>query len=758
VTRDYIDDVFASDGLIAQAVGSAYEMRQGQIDLARAVDRSIVGRRVLVGEAMTGVGKSRAYLVPAIVHAAERNLRTVVSTKTKLLQDQLAERELPFLASRLPWRFSFVVRKGRANYLCFARMHFSREERDSESWVEGRRSEDLKTIESWARLTQDGDRARLPFEPSARLWGMFECRGECEKTIFDENKKVVFGVCHAMRVQEAAAKANLVIVNHAFLMCHVAHSRRILDRDRECCPRCGEVQEWRPFGGMTCPVHGSDRRPPFDVLIVDEAHDFVDVAREKLGLRATESKLALIAKRTRGGWVNTERFPIARRCDDLEVEASKIFAAARAGADGDGSLMIRPGILPSIDGLVDAAFCVSLLLEEAIDDQKVRDDELTNAEDVAAEAGSTPDGAEESEADPGTDPAALYRSLERWTTDAMRIVKADDPDLVCFAELPRGRGGAFRALKIDVSPIIEQFLNEVPSAVFVSATMRTPSDDGPVDFSFFRSEVGPPPDRTDEIVVSSPFDLNSQMMLVVPEGIGGEDLPDDPAWFERDEKQRGEEGKQRIAALRDVEAAAIRAAMDAAGGRTLILCNSHAAVDELHDRLKKKLPYSLLKQNDAPVKILVDRFRSDETSCLIGTRSFEAGVDVPGDALMVLVIHRLPHPHPKDPVLCALIERDVEALVEAGMDRQKAGYPAWARHALPRCVIRLRQMSGRLIRTRTDVGVVLCTDLRLVKKQYGRGMIASMFGADSIAICDDIAAIAPYLDWAKGQVRISVAV
>ncbi len=610
-------DVFGAGELLAQRF-EGYAPRPGQIEMARAVGLAIDDGRHLLVEGPTGTGKSLAYLVPTILDAARTGRRVLVVTANIALQEQLVGKDLPLLAELLPVDFSFALMKGRSNYLC--RRRFEQEEQggtlgaafepDQVGWVEQHLD--------WARTTLHRDVSELPFQPDYSLWRRFSVRSEdCLGSDCPQHDN-----CHHRQAAERAAASTVVVANYHLLFAHlvVRHAT------------------------------GEDIvLPPFDVVVLDEAHKAADIARDFFGFRVSYAALRRLTAPLEG--VASSSLPEILRqwsvafCHDLgQLRRSRSYRVRlrTSGAVRHAELVQR----------------------------------LHQASRVYAAAA---EGADKAEA------RRLTRLAERCGETAERIRSAlalDDPNAVTFIEEDRQGRGVLCANPIQVSHRLRLLLfNQVHAAVVTSATLSTDRS-----FEMAKAELGVPEPR--ELVVDSPFDFAEQALLVVPRGLPD---PTDPAW---------------PASV----ASHVLEAIQQAGGRTLGLFTSYKNLDRAHRRAASS-DFRVMRQGEQPRTKLVAAFREDVGSVLLGTESFWAGVDVPGESLSCVVIDRLPFPSPEDPVLDAIREHD----------------PRWfLHHGLPRAVLAFKQGFGRLIRGSGDRGVVVVLDPRLLTRPYGRLFLRSL--------------------------------
>jgi ATP-dependent DNA helicase DinG len=658
VTEEGIADLLAK---VASLLPGGGEQRAGQVAMAEAVGRAIGTGRHLVVQAGTGTGKSLAYLVPAVASGR----KVVVATATKALQDQLADKDLPMLAEALGRPFSFAVLKGRSNYLCRQRAAEVAEGGLQTSLVAGEGSEEravaaperladqVRELLAWSETTATGDRAHLDFEPQDRAWDLLsvgprECPGAFRCPSGPR--------CFAEEARAAAAEADVVVVNTHLYGTHLASGGAVL--------------------------------PPHDVVVFDEAHEvesvmtaslgvelapgrfraLVNLARPLLPREAAETTLEgllAVADRLRddlSGRIGTRVLgplptparsarPAAARSTTDPVERERSLPEpGRPGAD--------PAPLPHPD---DAELAATLDLA------------TTRLERVSTllEAGEAPNGDEVRR-------ARALNAAGRLAEDLARLAARTDDEVAWVDGL--ARAPVLRLSPIDVGPALAAGLWGQLTAVMTSATV-------PVGLA---RSVGLDGFDVEQLDVGSPFDYRRNSMLYV-----ARHLPD----------RRRPEAE---AALHDELAALV----DAAGGRTLALFTSRRATEAAVAALRPRLGYRLLAQGELPKARLLEQFTEDETSCLFATLGFWQGVDVPGRALSLVTLDRLPFSRPDDPLLQAR--------------RDRVGEAAFRLIDLPRAATLLAQGAGRLIRAAADQGVVAVLDPRLATAGYRATLLAAL--------------------------------
>jgi ATP-dependent DNA helicase DinG len=595
----------ALDLVTAQLPGGG-EARDGQRRMVEAIAEGIDAGRHVVVQAGTGTGKSLGYLVPALLSGK----RVVVATATKALQDQLAEKDLPFLRAHLGRPVRFAVLKGRSNYVCRQRLtELGRGGADAQLGIEGVADDavqkQVRRIREWADRTETGDRAELDFEPSATVWtsvsvGVRECPGA--------NRCPSGGECFAEKARRNAQDVDVVVVNlHLFALDVV-------------------------LGGIVLPPH--------DLAIIDEAHQTEDVVAAAAGFELTQNRFVHLAR----------------------VSAGVLADASTQLADVETAGVRMQEVLGARRG------------------QRVRspiDDELRDALDLARtrverlghSMRSVPDNA------PGDVPARKLRAVQATTAllgDLDSVLHLRDDD-VAWVE-GNESSPMLRVAPIDVAKLLRERLWSDRTTVLTSATLPPR----------LTERLGIDASTVTQLDVGSPFDYEHAALLYC-----AADLPDPRS------------PDYRPALHRELEALIV-----AAGGRTLALFTSWKAMHEAVEHVRPRVPWKLLAQGDLPKSALLDAFTNDETSCLFATMSFWQGVDIPGAALSLVTVDRIPFPRPDDPLLEAR--------------RELAGAQAFRTIDVPRAATLLAQGAGRLIRTANDRGVVAVFDPRLARSRSYR--------------------------------------
>jgi DNA polymerase-3 subunit epsilon/ATP-dependent DNA helicase DinG len=675
---DALAQLLGPDGAFAQNF-PGYEFRPQQVEMLHAVANAFNDGATLLVEAGTGTGKSLAYLLPAIHWATQNNQRVVISTNTINLQDQLFLKDLPDLRKILPLDFKAALLKGRSNYLCRRRLDTMRKS-DKLATEEARV---LAKVLAWLPSTTTGDSAELTLMGNEnQVWARLASDVDhCAAETCNLREE---GKCFFYRAREKAESAHVIIVNHALLLSDMVLENRVL--------------------------------PDHKYLVIDEAHHLEARATEALSFEASRSSLEMLLRglaHERGGLIGNLAGALRHADAPTRIKQGVQNILNDVALDVDRALRGVYDFFNALDnflsqqeqlpGEAEGNYDRQLRLTPARRAQPAWSDIEIVWEDFGARLAKVRDGMERiyaawseldayevpSQAELQTELASAMRRVGETRTQLESFVTKPQTSGIYWATINKKTGNiSLHAAPLHIGGLLQKHLFAGKNAtILTSATLCVDNN-----FAHIKSRLGIG-DWADELAVGSPFDFANAAMVYVPT-----DVP-----------EPGQSGYQKAVEVTLVEL------LRATQGRALVLFTSHSQLQTTYRAITRPLEEDdiiVIAQNlDGSRRQVLETFKTQERTVLLGTRSFWEGIDVVGEALSCLVIARLPFSVPSDPVFAA---------------RSETFDDSFAQYAVPEAVLRFRQGFGRLIRSKYDRGIVVVLDKRVLTKSYGRSFLESL--------------------------------
>ncbi len=641
----FIDEVralFSPSGGLSRAKN--FEYRPQQQEMAVAVAEALEEERHLVVEAGTGVGKSIAYLAPAILYALGQKKKAIVSTHTINLQEQLLNKDIPILKKILPVEFEAALMKGRQNYLCPRRLERALQQA-GELFTTSEAAE-LARIADWARTTKDGSLSDLAIEPDPKVWTQIcsephICTGKtCGQT----------GHCFFQQARKRWLAADVIVLNHTLLFMLLGSPEEQLGRE-------------------------SGYLFPNDFIIFDEAHTVEQTASRQIGIGVSQYGLRATVQRLYNARTRKGLFTVTRDAAGVTLAASLVEEIDTFFRSVDERCDFRKGRefrIREVDFVSDTISGRLVALQARIAEVVKRtEDEFLKAE-----------------------LQELGRRIHDARVGIVTFLQQGAEGHVYWVERT-GKTAQFLTLNaapIDIAPVLQRMLfRDDCSCVMTSATLAV----GRPDLAYFRERIGA--GEVEPLQLGSPFDFPEQMKLFVVRK-----MPD-----------------PRDAGYAKALAHWVAHFVTETEGRAFVLFTSYRVMQQLAAEMETFFADNsmtlLVQGQGAPRGKLLEQFKNTPRSVLFGTDSFWMGVDVPGEALSNVIITRLPFAVPDHPLIEAKLE-----LIEAN------GGDAFTQYSLPEAILKLRQGVGRLIRTKSDHGIVVILDNRIVTRPYGRAFLEAL--------------------------------
>jgi ATP-dependent DNA helicase DinG len=686
IDPDEVVKILGMNGQLKQ-VFEPFEFRTPQVDMAIEVTETINSNELLSVEAGTGTGKSFAYLIPIFLFVSRnKGKKAVISTSTIALEEQLFDKDIPFIAKKLNFEdVSIALLKGRSNYLCKRRYTLFRIDNIQSKLIQQEEdlSEIIKGIDVWMNQVNDGSKTSMNRTVGIDIWSEI-CADEltCEKS-----KCRYFNSCYFFKARRKANFASVVLINHHLLMADVSSKMEMDD--------------------------STGILPKFDILVIDEAHNLFKSAISFLGetvstYQVTKQLNRLFNPEKRYGlltklldiWADVEANERIEKITDSILKfipvynyslVPEIYSSLKEGEENLlelDSIEIRSSFYPVLKKVVKHINDISSTIKPVLEKLEVIDTETeymrTPTDDMMVSL--------------ATDIKGTISKLKSYADFLTGFCKTENTETTVYwgEKYRKNKSLTFSMTPVEIQTLLSRYIyDSTPSVIFTSATLST--GDGPSGFNFFFRENGL--DITQRVKrtlsLASCFEYEKQVEAYICS-----DIPCPANHKEQFDNCSIEVAKQLV---------------EASNGGALLLFTSIKHKNAA-SKLIKGIKTEVITQGDYPVSTVIKKFRDNRDSTLLATDTFWEGIDMKGDTLRNLIIIRLPFRFPSHP----FVKRYVARLEE------KTGQSGFLVYTLPNAILKFKQGLGRLIRTNDDRGTLTILDKRVVQKNYGRNFIKAV--------------------------------
>ena len=666
---------YISEGGALSKMSENFEERPVQVRLLKSIAKAFNKGQVGAFEAGTGVGKSYAYLIPAILWATKNKERVVISTGTINLQQQLSEKDIPAAQKILGKNVKAVLVKGRNNYVCLRRLEELGKERD----LFDNESETLEKIHEWAKVSPSGSRSDLSFFPPENVWSRVSSESDACMGLHCPFRDK----CFVMAVRREASDAQILVVNHHLLFADIESRMNGVGYD------------------------DSAVLPPYKRIVFDEAHGIENAATSFFSEQITRMRIIkqmnLLYRKRRSSYagyiftliaLSTQEDTsddVAEAVDLIKSDIANLETAALDIMQNESTLRLYEKTRSAFSPVISLLGTLAQDLERLVSAVRKIVEGLSEEDKTENAYWETKSILRRLEAG-----AILCKDFSLWDE------KRDMVFWIQKQRLPEGfvsEGGStyvvFSRTPLYVAPLMNNGVFEpMESVVCTSATLKICAD-----FGFWMRRTGLSLVRQERLsteIFDSPFPYEKNVLLAVARDVPLPNSIEFQGFIER----------------------AILKLISASGGSTLVLFTSYDSLKNAYGRVQNglsELGINVMRQGDDDRFRLLDKFKNDKTSVLFATDSFWQGIDVPGDSLRQVIIVKLPFPVPSEPVFAARAQ-----------EIDERGGSSFMELSVPEAVIKFRQGFGRLVRRSDDSGTVVVLDRRIVEKPYGKIFMQSL--------------------------------